>query len=161
MRQTSELDEATVPSPLGNLSIATTAEALVSLTFADPVQPLRPPTTPLGREVARQLDGYFADPHWRFTLPLAMSGTAFQQRVWQAMAAIPSGDTRSYGQVATALGSAARAVGGACRANPIPVIVPCHRIVATGGGLGGFSGAVDGTPLARKRWLLDHETHPR
>lgn len=158
MRQISELDEAVVDSPVGKLVINTDNDALISLNFVSDDTPLQPPATPLTREIARQLHGYFTDAMWQFTLPLAASGTQFQHRVWKLMAAIEPGNTRSYGEMAGDLGSAARAVGGACRANPILVIVPCHRVIAAGGGLGGFSGAVDGAPLARKQWLLDHES---
>ena len=157
MRQQSELDMAVLDSPVGRLAITTGHNALISLNFVTDDTPLQPPATELGQEVARQLNGYFADASWRFTLPLAPSGTPFQHRVWQRMAAIEPGETRSYGELAAELGSAARAVGGACRASPLLVIVPCHRVIAAGGRLGGFSGAVDGAPLARKRWLLEHE----
>jgi len=78
--------------------------------------------------------------------------------VWEAMQAIPAGETRTYGEIAAAIGSSARAVGGACGANPIPLVVPCHRVVASGGRLGGFMGArEEGFELAIKRWLLAHE----
>ena len=86
-------------------------------------------------------------------MPLAPAGSGFRQRVWQAMQAIPVGETRSYGALARALGSAPRAVGGACGANPIPILIPCHRVVA-GGGLGGYSG---GAGLATKIALLKLE----
>jgi methylated-DNA-[protein]-cysteine S-methyltransferase len=99
---------------------------------------------------------YFDDPRQRITLPLAASGTPFQRRVWQAIAAIPCGVTRTYGELAHALGSAPRAVGGACRANPCPLVVPCHRVVGRQG-LGGFAGARGGRLLAIKTWLLRHE----
>jgi methylated-DNA-[protein]-cysteine S-methyltransferase len=86
-----------------------------------------------------------------------MAGTPFQRRVWHALRRIPSGCTRSYGELARELGSSARAVGGACRRNPIPIVVPCHRVIAAGGGAGGFMGQRSGDALAIKTWLLDHE----
>jgi len=90
--------------------------------------------------------------------PLDITATAFQWRVWDALTRIPAGETRSYGEIATLLRSSARAVGGACGANPIPLVVPCHRIVASGGKIGGFMGARDdGFELGIKRWLLAHE----
>ncbi|TCT21332.1 methylated-DNA--[protein]-cysteine S-methyltransferase [Thiobaca trueperi] len=106
--------------------------------------------------IVSQLHAYFSDGSARFELPLALSGTAFQQRVWAVLRTIPSGETRTYGEVARVLGSAARAVGQACRANPCPIVVPCHRVVAVQG-LGGFSGDTSGSRLAIKRWLLHHE----
>jgi methylated-DNA-[protein]-cysteine S-methyltransferase len=106
--------------------------------------------------IRRQLDAYFADGHSRFDLPLAAGGTAFQHRVWSLMAAIPPGCTRTYGELARELASAPRAVGQACRANPLPIVLPCHRVVGAQG-LGGFAGDTSGRKLAVKRWLLRHE----
>jgi methylated-DNA-[protein]-cysteine S-methyltransferase len=106
--------------------------------------------------VTRQLGGYFADARIPFDLPLHLGGTDFQRRVWAAMQAIPAGQTRTYGAIAAQLGSAPRAVGQACRANPCPIVVPCHRVVGARG-LGGFAGDTSGRKLAVKRWLLTHE----
>ena len=91
-------------------------------------------------EAAVQLAAYFAGGRRSFDLPVAPHGTAHDCAVWQAMRDIPPGATQSYGDVARTVGSSPRAVGGACRRNPLPIIVPCHRIVATGGALGGWSG---------------------
>lgn len=85
-------------------------------------------------------------------------GTPFQQRLWRELTRIPFGETRSYGELAKKLNSSARAVAGACRRNPLPLLVPCHRVVAKTG-LGGFMGRTDGPALAIKRWLLQHEGH--
>ncbi|HEX9181099.1 MAG TPA: methylated-DNA--[protein]-cysteine S-methyltransferase, partial [Burkholderiales bacterium] len=90
-------------------------------------------------------------------LPLRAAGTDHQRRVWSALAAIPVGQTLSYGELAGTIGSSARAVGQACGANPLPLLVPCHRVVARDGGLGGFMGRRDGFALSVKRWLLEHE----
>lgn len=106
--------------------------------------------------ITEQLGAYFEDGTRRFDLPLNLRGTAFQQRVWRALQAIPPGRTATYGQLAKRLGSSARAVGGACRANPCPILVPCHRVVAANG-LGGFAGDTSGRKVAVKRWLLRHE----
>jgi methylated-DNA-[protein]-cysteine S-methyltransferase len=106
--------------------------------------------------VRDQLAAYFADGAAGFDLPLSLGGTPFQQRVWAALRAIPAGSTRTYGELAQELGTGPRAVGGACRANPCPIVVPCHRVVAAGG-LGGFAGDTSGRRLAIKRWLLQHE----
>lgn len=113
--------------------------------------------TPLAEEAARQLRCYLENPGFVFTLPLAPAGTPFQRRVWARIAEIPHGETRTYGALAEALNSAPRAVGGACGANPYPLVVPCHRVVASGGGLGGFARQRGGLLLDIKRWLLVHE----
>lgn len=104
--------------------------------------------------VAAQLREYFAGKRRSFDLPLAPAGTAFQQRVWDELKRIPFGETRTYGQIAAAIGSprACRAVGGANGANPIPVIVPCHRVIGSDGSLTGF-----GSGLPVKRFLLQLE----
>lgn len=119
------------------------------------------PTSDLAHEAARQLNAYLSDPDFTFDLPLMRRGTNFQQRVWQAIGAIQRGATRRYGELARDLGSAPRAVGQACAANPLPIVVPCHRVVAAAGGLnsglGGFAHARDGFLLDVKRWLLRHE----
>jgi methylated-DNA-[protein]-cysteine S-methyltransferase len=104
-----------------------------------------------------ELEAYLADPGYRWRCSVEPSGSAFQQRVWQLIAAIPPGRVRTYGSLADSLGSSARAVGNACRANPVPLRVPCHRVVAAKG-LGGFAGDRSGRLLDIKRWLLDHES---
>jgi methylated-DNA-[protein]-cysteine S-methyltransferase len=115
----------------------------------------RPPETPLERQVAAELGEYFAGTRSRFTFPLAPAGTEFERRVWDALQRIPYGETQTYGAIAHRLGSphAARAVGSANHKNPIPIVIPCHRVVRTGGGLGGYGGG-----LELKRRLLDLET---
>ncbi len=98
------------------------------------------------------------EPNFIFDLCLHISGTTHQQRVWQAIQAIPSGKTSSYAEIAMQLHSAPRAVGRACGANRIPIVIPCHRVISKNGGLGGFMNASDGDPLVIKRWLLRHES---
>jgi methylated-DNA-[protein]-cysteine S-methyltransferase len=109
--------------------------------------------SPLLAAAARQLDEYFAGRLRSFELPLAPKGSSFQKRVWDEMCRIPYGATARYGDLARALGTAAQPIGQACGANPIPIVIPCHRVVAAGG-LGGFSG---GAGLTSKRFLLRHE----
>lgn len=115
------------------------------------------PKTSLAKEAVRQLRAYLKDSAFIFSLPLAAAGTHFQRKVWQEIAAIPSGHTTSYGELAKAVKSGPRAVGGACGANPYPLIVPCHRVIAASGGLGGFARQRGGFLLDTKRWLLEHE----
>ncbi len=84
-------------------------------------------------------------------------GTPFRRRVWDALSTIPVGESRTYGEMARRLATAPRAIGGACGANPIALVIPCHRVVGSQGAMGGFMNAVDGDPIAIKRWLLTHE----
>lgn len=129
-------------SPVGPLTLAEEAGAIVSLDWGYVPDPTE---TALLVEARAQLDGYFDGRVTRFTLPLRPEGTGFQKRLWAAMCDIPYGQTRSYGALAAAVGkpAATRAVGAACGRNPIPIIIPCHRVLAAGGGLGGYS-APDG-----------------
>lgn len=127
-----------VPSPLGMLTVTEEDGAITQLWWRGTVA--TPAPTPLLAEAARQLAAYFDGALKDFDLPLRPAGSPFQQAVWQAMCRIPSGSTRSYGAIATEVGAPARAVGGACGSNPIPIVIPCHRILATGGSLGGYSG---------------------
>ncbi len=117
-----------------------------------------------GRKIATELAEYFAGERRDFSLPLEAAGTAFQHSVWAALRAIPFGETRSYGELARALGrpGAARAVGQANARNPLPIVVPCHRVLASGGGLGGYLGEWgEHSATATKRWLLAHEGNRR
>ena len=105
-----------------------------------------------------QIQSYLDDATFEFDLPLKLLSTRHRLEVWEAMQRIPAGATRTYGELAKELGSSARAVGGACGANPIPVVVPCHRIIGAGRSIGGFMGASsEGFELGIKRWLLEHE----
>lgn len=124
-------------SPLGPLTVFEEEGALIALEWGQAPEPAR---TPLLAAAKRQLDAYFDGGADGFDLPLAPAGTPFQKRVWAAMRAVPRGEVRTYGELARVVGSAARAVGLACAANPLPIIVPCHRIVGAGGRLGGYSG---------------------
>jgi methylated-DNA-[protein]-cysteine S-methyltransferase len=117
---------------------------------------LKKPVTPFQREVARQIKQYFRDPKFCFDLPLDIQGTPHQLKVWRAMRRIPAGRTASYGKLAAAISSSARAVGNACRDNPVPLVQPCHRVVGANGP-GGFAGQRTGAKLDLKRALLAHE----
>ncbi|MCC6215076.1 MAG: methylated-DNA--[protein]-cysteine S-methyltransferase [Polyangiaceae bacterium] len=146
-------------SPLGPLGLLADAEALVALelprTFPAAHRSSTPPRAPsVLRRAARQLDEYFAGRRRDFDLPLRADGTEFQRRVWGALSRIPWGETRSYADVARAIGqpTATRAVGLANGRNPLAILVPCHRVIGSDGSLTGFGGG-----LALKRWLLAHE----
>jgi methylated-DNA-[protein]-cysteine S-methyltransferase len=149
-----------VESPVGWLGIRTDGSALTALDIL-PDRPATagvpdPAATCAGAALARYFGG---DPAALADLPVAPAGTPFQRRVWQRLSAIPPGEALSYGALARELGTSARAVGGACRTNPIPLVIPCHRVVAANG-LGGYSGERGGDWLAKKRWLLVHEGVP-
>lgn len=145
---------ARLDSPLGHLTVSVNQDgALVAIDLRGAAGrgQERPDRC---REPLRQLDEYFKGQRETFDLPLRLTGSEFQRQVWQALTSIPFGDSISYGQLAQAVGraGAARAVGQANGANPIPIVVPCHRVVASDGGMGGFSGGIE-----LKRWLLAHE----
>jgi methylated-DNA-[protein]-cysteine S-methyltransferase len=144
----------TIPSPTGQLTIDEIDEMIVAIRWADEPSGNG---SPLLAEAARQLAAYFDGRLSDFDLPLAASGTEFDRRVRAAMRAIPYGETRTYGDLAHATDSGPRAIGGACGRNPIPIIVPCHRVLARGG-LGGYSG---GAGLPTKQWLLGLEARLR
>jgi methylated-DNA-[protein]-cysteine S-methyltransferase len=131
------MPQLSLHSPVGDLTLSEADGALVALDWG--WAPGQRETRMLG-QARRQLEAYFDGDPAPFELPLAPAGSDFQRRVWERMGAIPLGRTLSYGELARELGSAARAVGAACGANPIPIIVPCHRVIAADGGLGGYSG---------------------
>lgn len=143
--------------PFGGLGVRADQGCIRELVFLPPGTPARPPENPLAERATTELLAWLEDPDRPFDLPLADRGTAFQRRVWSTIAAIPRGKHRTYGEIATEIGSAARAVGQACGANPFPIIVPCHRVMAAGGGIGGFANSTGGYLLDTKRWLLQFE----
>ncbi len=144
----------TVPdTPVGPLTIHEENGAITALTWGGRFGK----SSDLLDRAAKQLKEYFDGTRHSFDLPLSPAGTDFQQRVYRAMLAIPYGETRSYGEIAEELEGCARAVGSACGSNPIPVIIPCHRVLASGGRAGGYSGMGG---LATKKRLLDLEGCP-
>jgi methylated-DNA-[protein]-cysteine S-methyltransferase len=147
---------AVIEFPAMRVGIRTRNETLEGIRYLPRSVRLREPSSRFAERVVRQLERYRDDPDASFDLPLAIEGTTFQRRVWRALERIPRGETRTYGQVATALGSAARAVGQACGENRLPIVIPCHRVVAAGG-IGGFGHSRGGYLLEAKRWLLGHE----
>lgn len=144
------MPQLSLHSPIGDLTLSEADDAIVSLDWGWGRDQT---ATPLLRRAAASLQAYFDGTVTAFDLPLAPPGTAFQQRVWRALRAIPPGATARYGDIARACGSAPRAVGQAVGANPIPILIPCHRVVAAAGP-GGYSGAGG---LATKQFLLSLE----
>ena len=144
---TRSLPQLSLHSPVGDLTLTEEEGAIVALDWGW-VEAQE--TTPLLAEARTQLQSYFDGERLAFSLPLAPAGTPYQRRVWQALCEIPPGTTRTYADIARSAGGSPRAVGGANGRNPIPIVIPCHRVVATTG-IGGYSGG-DGLPT--KRFLL-------
>jgi methylated-DNA-[protein]-cysteine S-methyltransferase len=140
-------------SPLGLITLVEEAGSLTRLSWGKETG-LVSGTSPLLDRARAQLEAYFRGERLAFDLPLAPQGTAFQQNVWQALCRIPYGQTWSYAALARRVDSVARAVGQACGANPIPIVIPCHRVLPENGNLGGFS-ATGGS--ASKSFLLELE----
>lgn len=141
-------------APFGRLALAAENDQLVAIRFSGQPDESWEPDDRALRFVAKELDAWFAGRVQKFALPLAPRGTDFQLAVWNALQEIPYGETTSYGELARLLGkpSAFRAVGAANGANPIPIVIPCHRVIGSNRSLTGFGGGIP-----TKRWLLDHE----
>ena len=140
-------------TPIGWLNILADESAVTAIEFdADPAAEQQP--NAVSRLCCRQLAAYFRGDNKEFDVPLKMAGTDFQRRVWQALNQVPYGETCSYADIANRIGNpkAVRAVGAANGKNPIPIIVPCHRVIGSSGKLTGYAGGLD-----RKVWLLEHE----
>ncbi|PLX40588.1 MAG: hypothetical protein C0608_08610 [Deltaproteobacteria bacterium] len=153
-----KIETAVIPSPLGNIFIEAREGKLSRLRIDVEMEPIAPPKGVL-EKAAGELNLYFARRLSRFSVPTTIPEAAseFQIKVWEAMRAIPYGETRTYGELAKMLETSPRAVGGACRRNPIPILTPCHRVVGKNG-LGGFSGQWEtGVALYQKEELLKLE----
>lgn len=148
--------DAIVEFPKMKVAVATRDDRVVALKYLPPSAETLAPRNDLAERAARQLERYREDADASFDLPLLIEGTPFQRGVWEAMCAIPRGRTRTYGEIAHELGGEPRAVGQACGDNRLPVVIPCHRVVAAEG-IGGFGHATSGYLLEAKRWLLMHE----
>jgi methylated-DNA-[protein]-cysteine S-methyltransferase len=149
------MPQLTCLTPIGELTVSEEDGAIVALDWGRGRDQTR---TPLLAAAVSQLQDYFDGARSGFDLPLSPHGSAFQLRMWEALRAIPPGETRSYGELARALGNSARAIGQACGANPIPILIPCHRVLGAAGALAGYSG---GEGPATKLWLLEHERRMR
>lgn len=148
---------ARMKAPFAVLGIRTAGGAVTGVEYLP--QGTRPlaPTDATAERAVREIERYLADADHRFAIPLAPDGTPFRRRVWEAIAAIPRGESRTYGELARQLHTAPRAVGGACGGNPIALLIPCHRVIGSRGSLGGFMHATSADALAIKHWLLEHE----
>ena len=148
---------ARIKAPFATLGVICNDTHLLAIHFLPPSISAKSPTfNTIAHLVTVQLMIYLDKPTYKFDLPVKLSGSKHELDVWHAMQKIPAGETETYGQLASAIDSSPRAVGTACGKNPVPIVVPCHRITAANG-LGGFMGGKDDDPLAIKRWLLAHE----
>jgi methylated-DNA-[protein]-cysteine S-methyltransferase len=145
-----------VEFPKMKVAVAAREGRVAEIRYLPPSVEAKAPQNPLAERAARQLERYREDPDARFDLPLLIEGTPFQRRLWAALCEIPRGKTLTYGALAELLGAEARAVGQACGDNRLPIVIPCHRVLAAKG-LGGFAHATGGYLLEAKRWLLMHE----
>ena len=143
-------------SPLGPLRLTLSAKGLQRLEYAAATSSLLAPVSSLAKRAGRQLSDYFEGDCHAFDLPLDLVGTDYQQQVWAELRQLHFGQTLSYGELAKKISSGARAVGNACRNNPLLIIVPCHRALRKDA-IGGYSGQMDGVMMQRKQWLLQHE----
>lgn len=148
--------QAKLIAPFGVLGIVCNEDTLTGIQFLAADTVAQAPLSQFAEVVCKQLLAYFDDADFHFSLPVKSIGTVHQNKVWKAMCAIPRGQTRQYGELAQELASSPRAVGQACGANPIPIVIPCHRVVSKTG-TGGFAHQRDGYELDIKRWLLAHE----
>lgn len=148
--------DAVLHAPMCCLGARFTGEALTRLDFLPADARVSTQLDTRARQLNRELDAYWHAPDHMFDLLSVPLGTPFQLRVWHALMHIPAGQPVTYGTLAKQLGSAARAIGQACGSNPLPILIPCHRVVAARG-LGGFMHASSGAPLNVKAWLLQHE----
>ncbi|MFT3734167.1 MAG: methylated-DNA--[protein]-cysteine S-methyltransferase [Rhodocyclaceae bacterium] len=154
--QSAESYDAIYALPTCRFGACSDGEHIKLLVFLPPDTALQAPTTPLLKSFGSALQAWLASPDAPLPFTHRAKGTAFQQRVWQAISAIPRGQTRRYGDLVATAGGTARAIGQACGANPLPILVPCHRVVSTAG-IGGFANASDGWLIETKKWLLAHE----
>ncbi|MDF3011059.1 MAG: Methylated-DNA-(protein)-cysteine S-methyltransferase [Burkholderiales bacterium] len=148
--------DVTVDFPRMKVAVATRDERVLEIRYLPLSSKSISPRNALAALAAEQLKAYLANPDTRFDLPLALEGTPFQRKLWEALCRIPRGKTRTYGDLARELDGEARTVGQACGDNRLPVVIPCHRVVAADG-IGGFAHSTGGYLLEAKRWLLAHE----
>lgn len=143
-------------TPFAVLGIRTAGDSLTRIEYLPKGAATLAPVNRFAERVCRQIERYLDDPEFRFTLPFDYCGTEFQCRVWREISSISSGKTNTYKEIALRMRSAPRPVGGACGANRVPILIPCHRVLGSNG-IGGFMHARGGYPLEIKRWLLRHE----
>ncbi len=145
-----------IVSPIGKLGLIITNNKLTAIHFLPVRVPLLPAQDSAARHIIVKIKKYFCNPRSQLGLLTQMKGTLLQQKIWRALQKIPCGKTMTYGELAQKIGTSPRVIGNACRRNPIPIVIPCHRVVAATG-LGGYYGKDSNGGLKIKRWLLRHE----
>lgn len=155
-KQYNAIIELPTIAPPVKLGIYTRDDILVNIDFLPKSTSNQPSNSRIAQLVVAQLEDYFENPAHQFTIPLQEQGSQFQQRVRIELQATTSGQTLTYGELAKKTKSSPRAIGGACKANAVPIVVPCHRIVAKSGA-GGYCGDTSGEKMQIKNWLLQHE----
>jgi len=148
--------DVVIDFPKFKLAVKTGDERVTEICYLPVSVEAFPAKNPLAARAAKQLEHYRENPDASFDLPLRIDGSALERAVWDAMCAIPRGRTRTYGELARELGADPRAIGQACGDNRLPIVIPCHRVVAADG-IGGFAHSTGGYLLEAKRWLLMHE----
>ncbi len=146
--------KAIIQTPIGKLGISTSDQLLTRLDFLADDTELMAPYEEITDSIVNQLNQYFQYPSFQFNIPYRLQGSPFQNRVWQTLSKLPIKKTVTYGTLAKKLKTGARAIGNACRANPLPILIPCHRVIAQGN-LGGYKGK----EISIKKWLLTHELY--
>jgi methylated-DNA-[protein]-cysteine S-methyltransferase len=152
--------QSVIDTPIGKIGFQTENNFLTAINFLTPSTQIILPQTDFAKKIAKELLTYFSDAKFIFTIPLKPSGTKLQLLTWEMMRKIPAGNTITYGDLAKQCGTHPRVVGNICRRNQIPIIIPCHRIIAAKG-FGGFAGKESGKMLEIKKWLLQHEKSPK
>lgn len=146
--------KAIIQTPIGKLGISVIGQLLTRVDFLTDDRTLISPNEEIADRIVNQLNQYFQYPSFQFNIPYQLKGTPFQNRVWQTLSKLPKQKTVSYGTLAQQLNTGARAIGNACRANPLPILIPCHRVIGRED-LGGYLGK----EISIKKWLLNHEFH--
>ncbi|MDA0237981.1 MAG: methylated-DNA--[protein]-cysteine S-methyltransferase [Proteobacteria bacterium] len=145
-----------IRAPFGYISVLTTNDLVIRIDYCAHEKGFQAHSNKLSVEVMKQINAYLIDPSFTFDLPLNMQGSSYRKRVWDQIAKIPAGETKTYGEIAVSINSSARAVGRACGDNPFPLVIACHRVVARNG-IGGFMHSTGSFALKVKYWLLTHE----
>ncbi|EKD45626.1 MAG: hypothetical protein ACD_69C00203G0002 [uncultured bacterium] len=146
-----------INSCVGKLGIIIANNQIAKIVYLSTKARLISPKNLVTRQIVSKIKKYFCNPRLQFKLVMNLSGTVLQIKIWKALQKIPCGKTITYGELAQKIGTSPRVIGNACRRNPIPIIIPCHRVVAANG-LGGYCGNVNSGAIKIKEWLLKHES---
>lgn len=148
--------DCVIASPIGKLGLLIVNNKLAGIQFLPAKSSVRRTSNSAVRQTVNKLNKYFRNPKLQLEIPIQIQGTLLQQKIWRFLQKIPSGKTVTYGELAQKIGTGPRIIGNACRRNPIPLVIPCHRVVAAVG-LGGYCGQANNRFLKTKKWLLMHE----